>query len=145
MIPRTFHKNTESLRPKPYEALCAAWSHFGSQGWTAQRAGLVESVRISASRAKRECVFVTRHAHHSGLPTLTTLVLFRLPMDRFCLAARVRNKKRPPGRQRVFQWDIRAITTATATTFFGEAQSSCQSHSAWGLHRGDASASGRQH
>jgi hypothetical protein len=34
---------------------------------------------MSVSRAKRECVFVTRHAHHSGLPTLTPLVLLGLP------------------------------------------------------------------
>jgi hypothetical protein len=32
----------------------AAWPHFGSQGWPAPGAGLVESVRISAGRAPKE-------------------------------------------------------------------------------------------
>ncbi len=51
-------------------------------------AGLVKSVRDERRlRAKRECVFGTCRACHSGLPTLTTLVLLCLPVDRFCLAA----------------------------------------------------------
>src|SRR5216683_2289472 len=92
----------------------AAWPHFGSQGWPAHRAGLVESVRISAGRAPNE----VRVWHLPRPPTRPphphSLVLLCLPVDRFLSRCAVRNKKRPPGRQRQKQWNIKATTT-TAT------------------------------
>lgn len=43
--PRRSQKRNPRLRDH------AAWPHFGSPAWTARRAGLVESVRMSAGRA----------------------------------------------------------------------------------------------
>jgi N-terminal domain of anti-restriction factor ArdC len=84
----------------------------------------VESVRDERRlRAKPECVFGTCRACHSGLPTLTTLVLLCLPVDRFLSRCAGEKQKTPTGQTEAKTMEYQSNSNSASTASNGPASS----------------------